>query len=154
MIHLPTLLRRFRAGALIALAGIMAFPAIALAKDNDITISIAKRAQLTSDGAVIIMIEIACDPLPGIEEFQEAFAGVTQAKTSADAEGGIDGTVVCDGITHMHTARLFPITDAVLSPGSARASASLIICNLVGDEQVCVQRSTQRRIIIQGPLVP
>ena len=154
MMPLLALLRRFRAAALVAIAGIMALPAIALAQDEGISISIAKHAQLTSDGAVIIMIHIACDPLPGTEDFQEALAGAGQAKTGAGAEGGIDGMVVCDGVSHTHTTRLSPFTDAVFRRGPAVATASLIICNVVGDEQVCVQRSTQRRIIIRGSLVP
>jgi hypothetical protein len=154
LMHLLGLVRRFRAATLVALAGIMALPAIALAQNDDISISIAKHAQLTSDGAVIVRIHIACDPLPGTEDFQEALAGAGQAKTGAEAEGGIDGTVVCDGISHTHTARLSPFTDAVFKRGPASASASLVICNLVGDEQVCVQGATERRIIIRGPLVP
>jgi hypothetical protein len=154
LMHLPGLVRRFRAATLVVLAGIMALPAIALAQDDDISISIAKHAQLTSDGAVIIRIHIACDPLPGTEDFQEALAGARQAKTGAEAEGGIDGTVVCDGIAHTHTARLSPFTDEVFKRGPADASASLVICNLVGDEQVCIQGAAERRIIIRGPLVP
>jgi hypothetical protein len=115
---------------------------------------IEKHGQLTSDGAAIIMIQIACDPLPGTEDFQEALAGAGQPKTGAGAEGGIDGTVVCDGISHTYTARLSPFTDAVFKRGPADASASLLICNLVGDEQFCVDGAAERRIIIRGPLVP
>jgi hypothetical protein len=148
------LLRRFRAATLVALAGTMALPAIALAQDDDVSISIEKHGQLTSDGAVIIMIQIACDPLPGTEDFQEALAGAGQPRTGAEAEGGIDGTVVCDSIPHTYTARLSPFTDAVFKRGPADASASVLICNLVGDEQVCVQGSAERRIIIRGHLVP
>ena len=153
MIRLLVLLGRFSAAALVALVAVMAHPAVALAQDEDISISIAKHAQLTSDGAVIIMVDIACDLLPGTEDFQEALAGAGQAKTGAGAEGGIDGTVVCDGISRTYTARLSPFTDAVFERGPAVATASLIICNVVGDEQVCAQRSTQRRIIIRGSLV-
>jgi hypothetical protein len=152
--HFLTSLRRFRAAALVALAGIMTLPAIALAQDDDISISIAKHAQLTSDGAVIIRIYIACDPLPGTEDFQEALAGAGQAKTGAETEGGIDGTVVCDGMPRTYTARLSPFTDTGFKRGPASASASLLICNLVGNEQVCVQGATERRIIIAGRLVP
>ena len=154
MIRLLALLRHLRAASLVALVAVMAFPTIALAQEEDISISIAKYAQLTSDGAVIIMVDIACDPLPGTEDFQEALAGAGQAKTGAEAEGGIDGTVVCDGISRTYTARLSPFTDTVFKRGPAVATASLIICNVVGDEQVCAQRSTQRRIIIRGSLVP
>jgi hypothetical protein len=152
--HLLGLVRCFRAATLVALAAIMPLPAIALAQGDDVSISIAKHAQLTSDGAVIIRIHIACDPLPGTEDFQEALAGARQAKTGAEAEGGIDGTVVCDGISHTHTARLSPFTDAVFKRGPASASASVIICNLVGDQQVCIEGATERRIIIRGPLIP
>src|SRR4030095_13258717 len=113
------LVRRFRAATLVALAGIMALPAIVLAQDN-ISISIEKHGQLTSDGAVIIMIQIACDPLPGTEDFQEALAGAGQPRTGAEAEGGIDGTVVCDGISHTYTARLSPFTDAVQARSGRR----------------------------------
>lgn len=154
MIRLLALLRRSRAAAIVVLVAVMVLPAIALAQDGNISISIARRAQLASDGAIIIRVNIACDPLPGTEDFQQAFAGAGQAKTGAEAEGGLDGTVVCDGISRTHTARLFPYTDAVFERGPAVASVSLIICNVVGDEQVCVQSSTQRRIIIRGPRNP
>jgi hypothetical protein len=30
----------------------------------------------------------------------------------------------------------------------------VIICNLVGDQQVCIEGATERRIIIRGPLIP
>jgi hypothetical protein len=153
MMHFLALLGRFRAAALVALASIMVLPAIILAQDN-ISISIEKHAQLTSDGAVIIMIQIACDPLPGTPDFQEALAGAGQPRTGAEAEGGIDGTVVCDGISRTYTARLSPFTDAVFKRGPADASASLLICNVVGDEQVCADGATEGRIIIRGPLVP
>jgi hypothetical protein len=154
MMHFLALLRRFRAAALVGLAGIMNLSAIVLAQDDNVSISIEKHGQLTADGAVIIMIQIACDPLPGTEDFQEALAGAGQPKIGAEAEGGIDGTVVCDGISHTYTARLSPFTDAVFKRGPADASASLLICNLVDDEQVCVDGATERRIIIRGPLVP
>jgi hypothetical protein len=153
MMHFLALLGRFRAAALVALASIMVLPAIILAQDN-ISISIEKHAQLTSDGAVIIMIQIACDPLPGTEDFQEALAGAGQPRTGAEAEGGIDGTVVCDGISRTYTARLSPFTEAVFKRGPADASASVLICNLVGDEQVCADGAAERRIIIRGHLVP
>ena len=44
MMHLLALPRRWRTVALVALAGLMALPAIALAQDDDISISIAKHA--------------------------------------------------------------------------------------------------------------
>ena len=142
-------------GALVSVAGAIVLPAVALAQndDDDITIAIAKHAELASDGAVIIRIHIACDPLPGTEDFQEAHAGAGQPRTGAGAEAGIDGTVVCDGTAHTHTAHLFPHTDAAFKRGPARANASLFICNVVEEQQICVEGRTQRQIIIRGPLV-
>src|SRR4029453_9479533 len=127
MMPFLALLRRFRAATLVAIAGIMALPAIVLAQDNNISISIEKHAQLTFDGAVIIMIQIACDPLPGTPDFQEALAGAGQPKKGAEAEGGVDGTVVCDGISRTYTARLSPFTDAGFKRGPAEATGSLFI---------------------------
>ena len=154
MMQLPALLRRFFASALVALAVLMALPAIALAQDDHISISIDRHAQLTSDGAIIIRIDIACDPLAGTPDFQQALAGATQPRTGAWSEGGIDGTVVCDGLSHTHTAHFSSFADAAFKRGPAVARVSLLICNLVGDQQVCAQATTERRIIIQGPLVP
>jgi hypothetical protein len=140
-------------GALTFVAGVTVLPAMALAENDDITIALAKHADLTSDGAVIIRIHIACDPLPGTVDFQEAHAGAGQPKSGAGAEAGIDGTVVCDGVAHTYTAHLFPHTDTVFRRGPARANASLFICNVVEDQQICVEGRAQRRIIIRGPLV-
>jgi hypothetical protein len=151
MITTTDLPRCFRAAAFVALAGIMGLPAIVLAQDNNISISIERHAQLTSDGAVIIMTHIACDPLPGTPDFQEALAGAQQPRTGAEAEGGIDGTVVC---SRTYTARLSPFTDAVFKRGPADANVSVLICNVVGDEQVCADGATEGRIIIRGHLVP
>ena len=150
MVYLLALLRRFRAVASVVLA----LPAIALAQDDDISVAIAKHAELTSDGAVIIRVHIACDPPPGTEEFQEAFAGAGQARTGAEGESGIDGMVVCDGFAHTHTARISPLTEAIFKRGPAGASVSVFICNVVGDQQLCVSGAAQRQIIIQGRQVP
>jgi hypothetical protein len=139
--------------AVAAVVGTIALSGVARAQ-GDVSISIAKHARLTGDGAVIIRVHIACDALPGTEDFQEALAGAGQAKTGAEAEGGIDGMVVCDGIGRTHTARLSSFTEGVFRRGPASAGASLIVCNVVGDDQVCEQGATQRRIIIAGPLVP
>jgi hypothetical protein len=154
MINLRASLRRSRATALVALAGLMVFPAITLAQDDNITFTIEKHAQLTAGGAVIITIHIACDPLPGTEDFQEGLAGASQAKTGAEAEGGINGPVVCDGLSRTYTAHLSPFTDVVFKPGPAGANAGVTICNNVGDQQVCVHGGAGRRIIIHGPRVP
>lgn len=145
---------RSRAAALVVLLGLVAIPAIALAQDDNISVIIEKHAQLTAGDGVIILIHIACDPLPGTEDFQEGLAGASQAKTGAEAEGGIDGPVVCDGLSRTYTAHLSPFTDEGFKPGPAGANVGLNICNLVGDEQVCVHGGAGGRIVIRGPRVP
>ena len=83
-------------------------------------------------------------------DFQEARAGAGQAKTNAGAEGGLDGTVVCDGVERVHTAHLGPHTDAAFKHGPAVARASFFLCMLVGDEQSCFQGAMSRRVILRG----
>ena len=145
--------RRIRALAPIVLAGIMAVSTNTTAQDEDIWVAIAKHASLASDGSVVIRIHIACDPLPGFEEFQEGYAGAGQERTGATSESGIDGMVVCDGEAHTHTARLFP-HEGAFKRGPAGASASVFICNLVGDEQLCISGAGSGRIIIRGRTIP
>jgi hypothetical protein len=117
---------------------------------GDVSISINKHARLASDGAIIIEAHIACDPLQGVEDFQEVLAGAAQQKTGAEAEGGVDGLVICDGVGRTHTARLSPFTDEAFRRGPANASVSLLVCNVLGDDQICLQGAAQRRIIIRG----
>ncbi len=119
-----------------------------------ISLEIEKHARLSEPGAAVITIRIVCGPFEGVEEFQEAVAGAFQATTGAEAEGGIDGSVVCDGVERTHTARLSPFSDAGFKRGPAVADVSLFVCVLVADEQICFQGSTQRRVIVRGRLVP
>jgi hypothetical protein len=120
----------------------------------EVSVSIGKHASLTTDGAIVIRVHIACDPLPGTEDYQEALAGAVQGKTAAAAEGGIDGAVACDGVLRTHTARLSPFTRAVFKRGPAVARASIMICNVVEDEQVCEHVAAEQRVVIRGAVVP
>lgn len=143
----------------LALAGIVALGTMVLATptahaQDSIDIRIDQHARLTADGGVVLSISIKCGPLPGVEEFQEGFAGASQARTGAEAEGGIDGTVVCDGVRRRHTARLSSFTDERFRRGPARANATLFVCQLVGDDQMCFSDSAQRRIVIARRTVP
>ena len=117
---------------------------------GDVSIQIDKHARLTSEGGVTFTATVACGPLPGTEDFREGLAGAGQEKTGAGAEGGLSPDVVCDGVERVYTAGISVITDAVFKRGPAVAFVSVIACNVVGDEQVCVQASAQRRIVISG----
>jgi hypothetical protein len=120
------------------------------AQSAGILLEIEKHAVLTRAGLVIIRIHITCGPFAGIQEFQEGHAGGGQSKTGASSETGIDGTVLCDGVERIHTAHLSPLDEAAFKHGPASASASLFLCTLAGEEQMCFSGSTSRRVIIRG----
>jgi hypothetical protein len=123
-----------------------------LGAQDAISIRIEKHARLTTGGGIAFTVHVRCGPLPGTEDFREGLAGAAQARTGAEAEGGLSPDVVCDGVERIYTAELSPITEAVFRPGPAVARASVIACNTVGEEQVCIQATAQRRVIISGPL--
>jgi hypothetical protein len=145
--------KRVLAIVAIALAGAIASPVVVHAQ-GEVSVVIARFAQLTLDGAVLIRVHIACDPLPGVLDFQEAHLGAAQARTGAEAEGGIDGTIVCDGLARTHTARLPSFTGNPFRRGPATANVVLLICHVVGDEQVCEQGASATRIVIRGRSIP
>ena len=131
------------------------FASGALAQSNGgIALAIEKHARLTTAGAIVITSQVTCGPFPGFEEFQEAGAGAVQQKTGAEAEGGIDGTVVCDGVQRTHTARVSPFSDAGFRRGPANATVQLLVCMIVVDEQMCFSGSAGRRVVVRGPEVP
>ena len=136
--------------AILAALIVVALAPQASAQSAGILLEIEKHAVLTRAGIVIIRIHITCGPFAGVEEFQEGHAGGGQNKTGASSETGIDGTVLCDGVERVHTAHLSPLDDAAFKHGPASASASLILCTLAGEEQMCFSGSTSRRIIIRG----
>lgn len=129
------------------------FPEAVRAQDA-ITVSIERHARPTSDGGVVFEVRVACGPLPGSPDVRQGFAGAAQARTGAEAEGGLSPDVICDGVERVYIADLSPITEASFARGPADANASVIACNVVDEEQVCVQGSAQRRIIIAGRASP
>lgn len=137
------------AAALLTLAAPMVVQAPASAAD-EITVSIAKHARLTPGGGVVIRVQVTCPQLPGSQDFQEAHAGASQDSTGAWSESGLDGTIVCDGLPHVHTAHFTSFAENPFKAGPASANASVIVCHTVGDEQVCATGSSARRIVIRG----
>jgi hypothetical protein len=117
---------------------------------GDISIQIDKHGQLTADGSVVYTVRVTCGPLPGTEDFREGLAGASQEKTGAEAEGGLSPDVICDGVERVYTAGIGRITDARFKRGPARANVGVLACNTIGDGQVCVHGSAQRRIIISS----
>ena len=118
---------------------------------DGISIRIDKHARLATGSAIAFRVHVTCGPLPGTEDFREGLASAGQARTGAEAEGGLSPDVTCDGVARIYTAELSPLTDAVFRPGPAAARASVIACNTVGDDQVCIQATEERRVIITGP---
>ena len=130
----------------VIVAAAFVVPGTARAQDG-IAIAIDKHARL-SNGTVVFNVRVTCGPLPGTQDFRQGFAGATQAKSGAEAEGGLSPDIVCDGLERLYEAVLSSFTGAAFRRGPAIASASVTACNVVDDEQVCVHGSIQRQILI------
>lgn len=116
-----------------------------------ISVEIEKHAQLTAGGSVLFRVHVTCGPLPGSPDFSQGHAGASQPRTGAGAEGGLSPDLVCDGVERVYTAGVSLITEEPFRFGPANASAAVIACSVVGDDQVCVQASAHRSIRIHGP---
>jgi len=141
------MVRKFAAALGLVLVAVVFTPATAHA-EGEITIRIAKHATLTPSGQLVFTAFVRCGPLPGVEDFIEGFAGAGQERTGAWSESGLDGTVVCDGVERAHTAHLVAF-EGSWKRGPAGASATVITCRLVGDDQVCFNASAARRVIVR-----
>ena len=128
------------------LVAVLAVPTVAQAQE--ISVSIDRRATLTPDGSIAFTARISCS-LPGSPDFRQGLAGATQSRTGAAAEGGLSPDIVCDGVERTYTAGVSVITEDAFRRGPAIARASVIACNTVGEQQVCVQASAQRRVIVR-----
>jgi hypothetical protein len=133
-----------------ALAATATLPSPAHAEPT-VTMWIEKNAYQIPGGGVRFVVHVTCGPLPGSPDFREGFAGASQFKTKAEAEGGLSPDVTCDGGREVYTAALSAFTDEGFARGFGRANATVIACNSVGDQQVCVQGSSARQIYIRPP---
>ena len=131
----------------IAITVALVFPLAAQAQE--LSISIDRHAQLTADGSITFTVRVSCE-LPGTPDFRQGLAGARQPRTGAAAEGGLGPDIVCDGVSRTYTAGVSVITEEVFKPGPALARAAVIACNTVGTEQVCVEQSVERRVIVTG----
>jgi hypothetical protein len=132
----------------LTITGVLLFPGAAQAQELSISI-VERHVALTADGSFTFTVRVSCE-LPGTEDFREGLAGATQPKTGAAAEGGLGPDVICDGVERIYTAGISLITEQEFKRGPAVARATVIACNTVGDEQVCVQGSAVRRVIVSG----
>jgi hypothetical protein len=133
---------------LLVLPGVLLFPGAAHAQELSISI-VERHVALTADGSITFSVRVSCE-LPGTLDFREGLAGAGQPKTGAAAEGGLSPDVSCDGVERVYTAGVSLITEQQFKRGPAIARATVIACNTVGDEQVCVQGSAVRRVIVSG----
>lgn len=141
-------LKRLRAIALSSIVVFAALPAYAQTEPS-LTLTIDRFATLTGDGSIEFTVRVTCS-LPGMEDVREGLAGATQPRTGAAAEGGLSPGISCDGETRTYTAGISLITESRFARGPAIARATVFACNVVDDQQVCVQESVQRRVIVRG----
>ncbi|MDQ4006318.1 MAG: hypothetical protein M3135_08485 [Actinomycetota bacterium] len=119
------------------------------AQAQEISVRIGRQAQLTPDGSITFQVWVSCE-LPGTPDLREGLAGAGQARTGASAEGGLSPDIVCDGVERAYTAGISLISEEEFARGPATAHATVIACNTVGANQVCVQESARRRVIVRG----
>ncbi len=145
-------MRRLRTTLLVvsALAATLALPGPARAEPT-VKIWIEKNAHQIPGGGVRFVVHVTCGPLPGSPDFREGFAGASQFKTRAEAEGGLSPDVTCDGGSRVYTAALSAFTEEGFARGWGRANATVIACNVIDDQQVCVNGSSARQIYIRPP---
>jgi hypothetical protein len=85
--------------------------------------------------------------LQGTLDLTESVISAVQSKSGAGGEGGLDGEVVCDGVTHVYSGTV----GGGFQPRHADAFVSVSACNILpSGEQVCVGESTRRRIKISS----
>jgi hypothetical protein len=89
--------------------------------------------------------------LPGTPDFRQGFAGLSQPRHGAAGEGGLSPDIVCDGKKRLYTGSVSSITGSPFRRGFAVASASVNVCNNVGDQQVCANGSASRRVLVWSP---
>jgi hypothetical protein len=132
---------------IVAITSALLFPAGVHAQDISITID--RHAELTGDGSITFTVRLSCE-LPGTVDVREGLAGAGQTKTRASAEGGLSPDLVCDGIERVYTASVSLLTEDEFKPGPALAHTTVFACNFVGEQQMCIQGSLFRRVIVLG----
>lgn len=150
-------MRSARIGLSIAIIGIVTGAGSAAAAEPvpgepALAIWIEKDAQVSAHGGLTFRVHVMCGPLPGSHDFREGHAGAGQTRTGAGGEGGFTPDMECDGTRRVYTADVSLITEERFRAGPASASAAVIACNVVGDDQVCVQGAAHRTVIIRGPV--
>ena len=66
-------------------------------------------------------------------------------------EGGVDGTVICDGVTRTHTATVSLFEGSKFRGGPAVATVAFLVCFIdVNDNQVCGQDNHTQPVQVAG----
>jgi hypothetical protein len=138
--------------ALAILAVLTLAPTVALAQGTA-TVTLHPRALLGDGGLWLqLTVDIACDDL-GTEDFQQGLAFATQERGSQHiaGEGGVDGTVICDGVTRTHTATVSLFQGSRFRGGPATATVSFFVCFTdENGDQVCEQDNDTQPVLVAG----
>jgi hypothetical protein len=132
---------------LLTLASVLLSPGAARAQE--LSIWIEKDARLTADGSITFTVHVTCE-LPGTVDLREGLAGAGQTRTGAATEGGLSPEIICDGVERVYTGGDSLLTEQEFKRGPAIAHVTVFACNFVGDQQVCVHASAQRRVIVSS----
>jgi hypothetical protein len=146
-------MKRGRDLLVVAFAAAVALAATPAVGQGSVSVSLHRRAMLGEGGSSLqLIVDIACDDL-GTEEFQEGLAFATQRRGPlfAEGEGGVDGSVICDGMTRTYTATVSLFEGSRFRGGPASATVDFLICFIVDNEnQVCEHGVDTRTVLVAG----
>jgi hypothetical protein len=142
-----------RASLVLAVAAALTLTGTTALAQGSVTVTLHPRA-LRGDGGqwLQLTVDIACDDL-GAEDFQQGLAFATQQRGRhvIAGEGGVDGTVICDGVARTHTATVSLFQGSKFRGGPATATVDFLICFIdESDNQVCEQDNDTRTVLVGG----
>jgi hypothetical protein len=116
-------------------------------------VTLHPRALLRDGGfSLQLTADIECDDL-GTEDFQQGLAFATQegGSLSLAGEGGVDGSVICDGVSRTHTATVSLFRGSKFHGGPAVATVAFLACFIdENDNQVCGQDNETLPVLVAG----
>jgi hypothetical protein len=138
--------------SMVVLSILLLTPMIASAQEP-VTVTLHDRALLGNGGQSLqLVVDITCQDL-GIEDFQQGLAFGTQHRgpNIREGEGGVDGTIVCDGVTRTHTATVSLFQGSRFLGGPATATVAVLACFIdESGSQVCGQDVDTRTVLVAG----
>ena len=141
-----------RASFVFVVAAALALATTAALAQESVTVTLHPRALLGDGGQSLqLTVDIACEDV-GTEDFQQGLAFATRERGSLSmvGEGGVDATVICDGVTRTHRATVSLFGGSKFSGGPAVATAFLVCFIDDNGSQLCGQDNDTQPVLVPG----